>query len=68
MNERTIKLDEMDDGQACASLTYEFPGWKIYRAPDRLCYASHTTQPVAVRGEDWVALRDAIIRWGRRHE
>lgn len=68
MNARADELDQMDDGRACASLTYEFPGWKIYRAPDRLCYAAHMTQPVTLRGEDWVALRDAIIGWGWRHD
>lgn len=63
---RATELDEMDDGRAAASLTYEFPGWKIYRAADRLCYASNADWQVMVRGEDWVALRDEIIRAVRR--
>ena len=69
MSERTEALDRMTDLEAIASLEREFPGWMINRGVSGRCYGSHhaSNRRDAVSGEDWVDLRDALIREMWRH-
>lgn len=56
-------LDGLADEQAIIVLEREFPGWMIFRSTDRLCYARrHEGSQSSVHGEDWVDLRDELIR------
>lgn len=61
VNDRAAELDMMDEREAIASLEHEFPGWRIYRAADRLCHAVQSGACVHVLGEDWVDLRDSLV-------
>lgn len=67
MSERTEELDRLNDREAAASVAAEFPGWTPFRASDRLCYARFGDGERLVRGEDWIGLRDEIIKDTRVH-
>lgn len=56
------QLDAMTDEQAIFALEGEFSGWLIYRGTERLCHARHHEDEIHVRGDDWLDLRDRIIR------
>jgi hypothetical protein len=46
-----------------ASLEHEFPLWKAERGTDDLCHARRTVGAASTAtGEDWLDLRDQIIR------
>ena len=43
-----------------AQVAAQFPGWRCWHGPNRLCYAQHTATGTQVRGEDPLDLRDQI--------
>jgi hypothetical protein len=57
-------LDSMNDGEACRAMQREFPDWYPWRGTNHLAYARRrgVSPPLIIRGEDWVDLRDEIIR------
>lgn len=43
-----------------AEVRAQFPGWRCWEGPNRLCYAQYTATGTEVRGEDPLDLRDQI--------